>query len=284
MERVEQAPLAIVGMACRVPGADNLGEFWQLLLDGRSGIVEVPADRLDQALHYDPKRGIRCKTYTKLGGVIQYKPFDALRCPTPSNLLPAAEIGHQTICQVAADACRHAGQNPFDLPLRNAGVYIGHNLGGPVAGDLIYGTRVAETAQYLHEVEAFVRAAGDSANEIIDTVIRRIRDSLPRRGRDGAAQSSVHLGGAIISEALGLSGPTQVLDAACSSALQGLAMASRALRLGRIDMAIVGGASYFHVDSLMLFSKRNPLRPRDLVRLTSRRTVWFPAKAMRPSW
>ncbi len=46
-----------------------------------------------------------------------------------------------------------------------------------------------------------------------------------------------------------------ILDAACSSALQGLVMAARGLQLGRIDMAVVAGASYFHVDSQLVFSK-----------------------------
>ena len=174
--------------------------------------------------------------------------------PGAAPILASAEIGHLTICQVAAEACRHAGMNPFDLPLRNVGVYVGHNLGGPVAGELIYGVMVEETAQYLREIDEFGRMCGDQTDAVIAEVIARVRDQLPRRGPQGDPKSTTHMGAAIISEALGLDGPAMVLDAACSSALQGLAMASRALQLGRVDMAIVGGASYFHVDSLLLFS------------------------------
>ena len=36
-------PLAIVGMACRLPGADNLDEYWKLIVEGRSAIAELPA-------------------------------------------------------------------------------------------------------------------------------------------------------------------------------------------------------------------------------------------------
>jgi acyl transferase domain-containing protein len=32
-------PIAIVGMACRLPGADNLEQFWQLLISGGSPIA-----------------------------------------------------------------------------------------------------------------------------------------------------------------------------------------------------------------------------------------------------
>ncbi|MGW5479507.1 SDR family NAD(P)-dependent oxidoreductase [Streptomyces sp. NPDC004008] len=38
-------PVAVVGMACRLPGAAGPDAFWQLLRAGRSSITEAPADR-----------------------------------------------------------------------------------------------------------------------------------------------------------------------------------------------------------------------------------------------
>lgn len=38
-------PIAVVGMACRLPGAAGLTSFWDLLREGRDGITEVPSDR-----------------------------------------------------------------------------------------------------------------------------------------------------------------------------------------------------------------------------------------------
>ena len=49
-------PIAVIGMACRLPGADNLEQFWQLLASGGSAVVELPHERLDQELYYDPKQ------------------------------------------------------------------------------------------------------------------------------------------------------------------------------------------------------------------------------------
>ena len=40
-------PIAIIGMACRFPGADNPAAFWQLLRDGVDAIAEVPPERFD---------------------------------------------------------------------------------------------------------------------------------------------------------------------------------------------------------------------------------------------
>ncbi|WP_024802971.1 type I polyketide synthase [Nocardia sp. BMG51109] len=37
--------IAVVGMACRVPGADNIQDFWKLLRGGEEAITDAPADR-----------------------------------------------------------------------------------------------------------------------------------------------------------------------------------------------------------------------------------------------
>lgn len=52
----DQTPLdiAIVGMACRYPGADDLAGYWANIVAGTDSVTEVPADRWDSAAHYDP--------------------------------------------------------------------------------------------------------------------------------------------------------------------------------------------------------------------------------------
>lgn len=37
--------IAIVGMGCRFPGAEDVRSFWQLLHEGKEAIREVPSDR-----------------------------------------------------------------------------------------------------------------------------------------------------------------------------------------------------------------------------------------------
>src|SRR5262249_25071686 len=110
--------------------------------------------------------------------------------------------------------------------------------------------------------DPFREATGSQADAVIEETVRRVRDSLPRRGPAGTPEGATRFAATMISEALGLSGPSMILDAACSSALQGLVMASRGLQLGRIDMAIVGGASYYHVDSQIIFSRAQSASPR----------------------
>src|ERR1044071_3749424 len=65
-------PIAIVGMACRLPGGvTSPGELWELLADRRTGVSEFPTDRgWDIERVYDPTPGQKGKTYVKHGGFL----------------------------------------------------------------------------------------------------------------------------------------------------------------------------------------------------------------------
>ena len=115
MQQHAQKPLAIIGMGCRLPGANNLDEYWDMLLNGKYPLGELPPERLDRELYYDPKPGVRGKSYTVLGGITQSKPFDRTRCPVPDSLANETHEIHLNLCEVAADAIHDAGWNNEQL-------------------------------------------------------------------------------------------------------------------------------------------------------------------------
>ncbi len=47
-------PVAITGVACRLPGARNCEQFWQLLMDGRDTVDRFPASRAADVAHVLP--------------------------------------------------------------------------------------------------------------------------------------------------------------------------------------------------------------------------------------
>ena len=53
-ERASSEPIAVVGLACRLPGGVNDAEsFWTLLRDGVDAIGEVPPDRWDADILFE---------------------------------------------------------------------------------------------------------------------------------------------------------------------------------------------------------------------------------------
>jgi acyl transferase domain-containing protein len=70
LERAKSEPIAIIGMACRFPGAANLAAFWDLLARGGDAIREVPKERWDAAEYYDPDPDVPGKMYSKWGGYL----------------------------------------------------------------------------------------------------------------------------------------------------------------------------------------------------------------------
>jgi acyl transferase domain-containing protein len=45
MNRVAENSIAVIGLSCRFPGAQDASSFWQMLLDGREAVAPIPAER-----------------------------------------------------------------------------------------------------------------------------------------------------------------------------------------------------------------------------------------------
>lgn len=250
----EDIPVAIVGMGCRLPGAATLGEFWQILTEGRYTARPLPSDRFDRELYYDPRKGVLGKSYTDTACLVDYRPLNQSVCPLPTELAACPEAAYTTICEVAAEACWHAGWNPADLPNRNAGVYIGHTRKSGYVGDDIFSTWVQQVIPILRDTAAFRELTKaqwqKTAREVVNRARGRQLNHDPRLPDLGSSMAA-----GIIAKGFGLTGPYMAFNSACASSLYALVHGIRSLQQDKIDVAFVGGASYCHVDTLILFSQ-----------------------------
>src|SRR6266571_1188993 len=110
-------PIAIVGMACRFPGADGLESFWRVLRDGRDAVGEVPSDR------WDPRR---FPGTSRWGGFLpRVDGFD----PSFFGISPreAAYMDPQQrlLLEVAREAIEDAGLPVEQCSGRPTGVFVG---------------------------------------------------------------------------------------------------------------------------------------------------------------
>jgi acyl transferase domain-containing protein len=247
--------LAIVGMACRLPGADGLDAFWRLVAEGRTAWGPLPESRFSRELYFHPEKSRVGKSYSEMGAVVSDRPADPAVCPITPEMFRDYDVAHHIFLEVASLACRDAGMDPFAMPGdRRTGVYVGHTGGSTKIGDIVYATGIDETAALLSEVDAARAILGEDVDAVSAEVTAAVRKRYPGR-KPGDTLDLGAIGAAkIVQEALKLDGPYLVVDAACASSLQAMAIGARSLLQGGIDQAIVGGASYCKSDSLVLFS------------------------------
>ncbi|WP_249713101.1 beta-ketoacyl synthase N-terminal-like domain-containing protein, partial [Bacillus cereus] len=69
-EKYHDNDIAIIGISDRYPMANDLDTLWENLLNGKDCITEIPKDRWDSGLHYQPAAGDEVKNQSKWGGFI----------------------------------------------------------------------------------------------------------------------------------------------------------------------------------------------------------------------
>jgi acyl transferase domain-containing protein len=243
--------LAVIGMSCRLPGANNLHEYWQLLIEGRSAWQEMPPERLNRELYHSPVRGTLGKTYSTIAGVVPDLPPE----PGLEDFNPAS----RHLLAVIQDAFKSADLDARRLFTRRVGVYVGHASSGPLAGYVAFSTHIEETVQRLRAEPEFAGLPEDKQLSIERAIVDEVRERYPHRQPGGAPFTAPPDGAALAARLFGWDGPVMAIDAACASSLQALAIARDALLQGHCDLAVVGGASVNSVFNMVLFSQAQAL-------------------------
>ena len=202
--------IAIVSMACRLPGGVTTPEeFWELLENGDEAITEVPRDRWDANALYDESPQAAGKSYCRYGGFVSdIESFDAAFFGISPREARSLDPAQYLMLETCWEGFERAGYTTDQLRGSQTGVFIGtSNILGHLA---------------LHK---------DGSKDVADF------DGYTVTGTAGGTMSGR------ISYQLGLQGPTMTIDTACSSSLVTTHLACTALRQGECDLAVSGGVS-----------------------------------------
>ena len=119
--------VAIIGLAGRYPGADNIQEFWNHLQEGRNCVTEIPKDRWDWREYFHEERGKNGFIYTKWGGFIkEIDKFDPLFFHISPKEAENMDPQERLFLEVAYSSVEDAGYTPATLcDNRKIGVFVG---------------------------------------------------------------------------------------------------------------------------------------------------------------
>ncbi|WPB73360.1 beta-ketoacyl synthase N-terminal-like domain-containing protein [Archangium violaceum] len=114
------APVAVVGMSCRLPGADDPDSFWRLLLEGRDATRDVPPARWDADAWAD-----RWSTVRRGGFLDDVASFDPFAFGLSPREAAAMDPQQRLLLECTWHALERAGFAPDELRRARVGVFIG---------------------------------------------------------------------------------------------------------------------------------------------------------------
>ncbi|MDE0393207.1 MAG: SDR family NAD(P)-dependent oxidoreductase [Gammaproteobacteria bacterium] len=200
-------PIAIVGMACRFPGAPDIPTLWRLLEEGGNAVAErLPGSgsrRVDELFDGAVRLDAACRFCAWVDDIDRFDAGFFRISPVEARLLDPQQ---RMMLETSWQALEDAGIDPDRLQGTRTGVYTG------ISNDeyrmlVLDSVRPAEAASSLYAL------SGTNLN-----------------GTSGR-----------VSFVLGLTGPAKAVDAACASSLVSVHDAVADLQQGKADLAIAAG-------------------------------------------
>lgn len=202
-------PIAIVGMGCRLPGGITSAEdLWQVLLQGRECIVDIPQSRWNRWKYGDPTGNSSGRVYVQRAGILSQdiREFDPGFFGITPREAAVLDPQQRLLLESSWEALEDAGVPPSSLSGSRTGVFVG----GFMTDNLI---------------------------------IHSSPDNRERIQSQSATASTLTMLSNRLSYFYDLRGPSVSMDTACSSSLVALHQACQSLWSGESEAALVGGAN-----------------------------------------
>ncbi|MFH1112944.1 MAG: SDR family NAD(P)-dependent oxidoreductase [Pseudomonadota bacterium] len=256
-------PIAVVGIGLRLPGSDSAESYWDHIMNRRSGIVEVPAERWgDTDLYYDPDPKAPDKTYTRIGGFVRDFRFDPLKYRIPPSVARKMDRTQQLAVTCTADALMDAGLSPEQLKGRRVGIILGNSMGGENTDKYAERVSLPRTLACLEGAFECLDLDPQTRNSVVEDFRSKYLEGLPEITEDSLPGELPNVISGRIANVFNLEGPNFTVDAACASSMAAVMNAVAALRDGTVDFAVTGGVdAAMHPSSYIKFCKIGALSP-----------------------
>ncbi|MDX2272696.1 MAG: PfaD family polyunsaturated fatty acid/polyketide biosynthesis protein, partial [Cyanobacteriota bacterium] len=237
-------PIAVIGMGGILPDAVNIQQFWQNLLAGHSAIREIPQDasfRWKLQTFYNPDFKAPDKTYSKIGAFVpnfEFKPIEFRITPKTALQMDRSQ---KMALLATREALKDSGYYDKEFDRTRVRVIIGTSI--PEFHDLA-APRVFfdEVAEGFQASAVFQSLPPDIQSQMIEQARQHINKRIPASSEDSMPGGLPNIVAGRVAYCFDLQGGNVVLDAACAASLAALDHAVKSLRMGEVDMVVMGGS------------------------------------------
>lgn len=195
---------AVIGMACRLPQANNPDELWDNLLSCRDAVGPFPRNRMNEVKRVNQRthqlyNGFNCRSGAYFDRIDLFDHSFFKLTPAEARVMDPSQ---RIFLQVAVEALEDAGMTEHELKESTTGIFVGYSVGEDNYIDLL---------------------SKDDPNVSL-----------------GNQPSLLAYRLAFLYD---MRGPTMVIDTACSSSLAAVHQACQSMEMDDCDQAIVGGVN-----------------------------------------
>ena len=261
--RLQECPIAIVGMASVFAETQNLEQFWDNIVESVNGIQDIPEDRWAIDDYYSSDKKDADKTYCKRGGFLPEIDFDPMEFGLPPNILELTDITQLMSLVVARDVLADAGISDEAAYDRDK---IGITLG--VGGGQ---KQIAPLTSRLQGpvLDKVLKASGVSEADRNVIIEKYKKAYIPWEENSFPGMLGNVIAGRIANR-FDFGGTNCVVDAACAGSLAAIKMAVSDLLEHRSEMMISGGVCcdnspfmYMSFSKTPAFTDGDDIRPFD---------------------
>ncbi|MGE5754550.1 MAG: beta-ketoacyl synthase N-terminal-like domain-containing protein, partial [Planctomycetaceae bacterium] len=248
-------PVAIIGMGCLFPKAEDLTSYWANIRNRLDAITEVPETHWRPEDYFDDDPKAPDRTYARRGGFLSPVDFPALEFGIAPHNLDATDTTQLLGLMVARQALEDAGYGPGrDFERDRVSVILG--VTGTLELVIPLGARLG------HPIWRRALEAAGVEETKAEEVVRRISGSYVDWQENSFPGLLGNVAAGRIANRLDLGGTNCVIDAACASSLGAVHLAMLELASGRCDLALTGGLDTFNdIFMYLCFSKTPALSP-----------------------
>ncbi len=236
-------PIAVVGIAAIMPEAPDAATFWSNITRGKYSITDVPPERWDPQLYYDPDPRAPDKTYSRIGSWVRDFPWEpmAWRLPIPPTVAAQMDEGQRWAVSASRSALLDAGWPGWNVDPERVSVILGNALGGEKHYRSTLRIEMPELLRELTGAPSFAMLPHAARTAIIEETRKGYLSRFPEITEDTMPGELANVIAGRVANLLGFRGANFTTDAACASGLAAVSAAVHTLRAGETDAVVTGG-------------------------------------------